>query len=652
MLTISNLSLHFGGRTLFDNIAFQVNSSDTIGLVGRNGSGKSTLLKILAGIQKPDSGNINIPKGYTIGYLPQELKNNSDKTIFDEAATAFAEALALEQELEKLNEAIANHTDYESDEYGDLVERLTEVSHRHELIGAATMERDIEQVLTGLGFKRKDLARPMKEFSGGWQMRVELAKILLAHPDLLLLDEPTNHLDIESIIWLEGFLKSYFGAIILVSHDKALLNNITNRTIEIENSNIYDYKANYDQYLSMRALRREKLIAEKKNQDKYIEQTEQLINKFRAKQSKASFAQSLIKKLDKLDRVELDDEDSTEMKIRFPDPPRSGKVVVNMHNLSKAYGDLQVLKNINLHIERGDKIAFVGKNGEGKTTLSKIIARKEPYDGELEIGHNVSIGYFAQQQADLMDGDITVFQTIDQLATGEMRSRVRGLLGAFLFSGEDVDKKVKVLSGGEKGRLALAKLLLEPVNFLVMDEPTNHLDMRSKEVLKNALNQYEGTLVIVSHDRDFLDGLTSKVYEFSKGNIREYLGDVSYFLSKKQIDNLAQLELKQNDKQKAKIDIAKSDSQISHQAKKQLEKEEKRLKYAIGKCEGTILELELNIKHIELRMNEPDFYENGKETEEVVAKYDTLKRQLEKEMETWTLLCAEMEELAAANGDE
>ena len=650
MLSVSSLSLHFGGRTLFDDIAFQVNPTDRIGLVGRNGSGKSTLLKILAGHQQPDNGSINIPKTYTIGYLPQEIQVKSNETIFKEASKAFEELLKLNEELHQLDEAITSHTDFESDDFANLVERLTDVSHRVEVLGGATMEKQVEQVLTGLGFVQEDLDRPMQEFSGGWQMRVELAKILLAKPDLLLLDEPTNHLDIESIMWLENFLLNYPGSVMLVSHDKALLNNMTNRTIEIEAGSIYDYKANYDKYLELRSQRREKLISEKKNQDKYIEHTEQLINKFRAKKNKAAFAQSLIKKLDKMERVELDDEDNSAIKFRFPEPPRSGKVVLNIEHLSKKYDDHQVLKNIGLSIEKGEKIAFVGKNGEGKTTLSKIIAGKEPYEGKMELGHNVSIGYFAQHQAEMLQDNITVFDTIDQAATGEMRTRVRALLGAFLFSGDDVHKKVKVLSGGEKGRLAMAKLLLEPVNLLILDEPTNHLDMRAKEILKYAIEQFAGTVILVSHDREFLAGLTKKVYEFKDQKIKEYLGDINYFLSKKNLDNLQQLELKSNIKKgKETPEPAEVKSnKDAFEEKKQFEKEERKLRNDIQRAEGEIEMLEKKIAENDKILADPSFYEKEDDSDAFYVKYNELKEKLKNQMDNWEKLNAELEELISS----
>lgn len=638
MLQVSNLSVSFGERYLFDGITFQVGEQERIGLAGRNGAGKSTLLKIIAGMQTQYDGQVQFPKEYSIGYLKQELDAGGDRSVREEAAAAFDELKHLQERLEELTHLIANHTDYQSDAYADLIDELTHVSHRVELLGADKTDKQLEVVLTGLGFQRDWLDRPLRTFSGGWQMRVELAKLLLRQPDLLLLDEPTNHLDIESIIWLEGFLQNYPGSIMLVSHDKRLLDNLTNRTIELELGNLYDYKANYSKYLDLRAERREKLIAEKKNQDRVIKQTEMLIDKFRAKNSKASFAQSLIKKLDKMDRVELDMTDTEGMRLRFPEPPRSGRVMVTVEHLHKYYDQLHVLKGIDFQVERGEKVAFVGKNGEGKTTLGKILAGQENWqEGKVTIGHNVSIGYFAQHQAELVAGNQTILETVENRAPADMRSSVRGLLGAFLFSGDDVYKKTKVLSGGEKARLALACLLLEPVNMLVMDEPTNHLDMVSKDILKKAISEFSGTVIIVSHDREFLAGLTDKTYEFKGGKLKEYLGDVEYFLEKVQVQSLDDLkgQGKQAKAEEQPAAPAAPDQKLSYEARKEKEKEERRLKNQVSKLEKEIADLEGKIALLEVEIHRPDFYDTAKDPAKVFNEYNTLKQQLDTAMEQW-----------------
>ena len=635
---------------MFDEVSFLVNSRDRIGLVGKNGAGKSTLLKILAGAQSSENGSIAKQNDCTLGYLPQEMIYQSGQSVFDEAATAFVEVKQLEHKIESINQALEKRQDHDSQEYLDLIHQLHDCNERYQLLDGYSIHSNIELVLFGLGFERSDLKRLTDEFSGGWRMRIELAKILLQKPSVLLLDEPTNHLDIESIQWLEDFLKNYARALILVSHDKAFLDNITNRTIEISLGKIYDYKTNYSRYVELRAERRALQQAEAKNQEKYIEHTEELINKFRAKKNKAAFAQSLIKKLDKLERVEVDDEDNAGIRFRFPPATRSGKVTVLAEHLRKAYGDKVVLQDLEFSIEREEKIAFVGRNGEGKSTLSKIIVGKETHEGNLQIGHNVDIGYYAQNQAEMLDGEKTVFQTIDDVATGEIRKNVRGLLGSFLFSGDTIDKKVKVLSGGEKSRLAMCKLLLHPYNLLVLDEPTNHLDMRSKDVLKQALINYDGTLVIVSHDRDFLQGLTNKVFEFRNKTIKQHIGDVYDFLASKKIANLGELEIKAAEKlqQAAQLQEQKSqqsEQKLSFEQKKEADKELRKINNQISKTEKEIERLESEIKKMDEVLMDPEKYKEAMKTPNIFQDYEALKVKLEKEMEQWAMLNEQLEKM-------
>ena len=534
MISINKLSIHFTGTDLFNDVSFIIGDKDRIGLVGKNGAGKSTLLKILAGQQEPEKGDIVMTTDQTVGYLPQEMIPDSKKTVFDEALTAFTEALHLESQIKKLTNSISSRTDYETDSYMKLVHQLTDADERFRMIGGNTMQADTEKILLGLGFAKEDFVRLLTEFSSGWQMRVELAKILLKKPDTLLLDEPTNHLDIESIQWLEGFLINYQGAVVLVSHDRAFLDNVTTRTIEITLGKINDYKASYSEYVIQRAERRESQMNAYNNQQKEIEYIEKFVDRFRYKSTKARQVQSRIKLLDKMDIIEVEEMDKSAIHFKFPPAPHSGKVVVEANDLTKKYDEKIVLDKISFAVNKGEKIAFVGKNGEGKTTLSRVIVGEIPYIGEMKLGHQVIIGYFAQNQAAMLDGEKTVFETIDDVAVGDIRPKIRAILGGFLFGAEEIDKKVKVLSGGEKSRLALAKLLLTPVNLLVLDEPTNHLDMQSKDILKNALLQFEGTLIVVSHDRDFLQGLTDKVYEFKRRHIKEYIGDVYDFLRKQE----------------------------------------------------------------------------------------------------------------------
>ncbi len=644
MISVNQLSVQFGGNYLFDEVSFLVNSRDRIGLVGKNGAGKSTLLKILSGAQASETGTIAKQNECTIGYLPQEMVYQSGNSVFDEAATAFKEIRELEHAIEHINEQLATREDHNSTEYYNLIHQLNDKNERFQLLDGYSIHANIELVLFGLGFEREDLTRLTDEFSGGWRMRIELAKILLQKPSVLLLDEPTNHLDIESIQWLEDFLKNYAGALVLVSHDRAFLDTITNRTIEISLGKIYDYKTNYSRYVELRNERRALQQAEAKNQEKYIEHTEELINKFRAKKNKAAFAQSLIKKLDKLERVEVDDEETSSIRFRFPPAPRAGKVVVEAQEVQKKYGDKVIFTGVDFMIERQEKIAFVGRNGEGKSTLSKLIVGKESYEGKLIIGHNTEIGYYAQNQAEMLDGDKSVFETIDEAAVGEIRKNVRGLLGSFLFSGDTIDKKVKVLSGGEKSRLAMCKLLLHPYNLLVLDEPTNHLDMRSKDVLKQALINYDGTLIIVSHDRDFLQGLTNKVFEFRNKSIKQHIGDVYDFLASKKIANLGELEVKAI-AAKAESDERKSENKVSFEQKRENEKELRKISNQISKSEKEIERLELELKQMDEVLMDPEKYKEAMKSSDLFQKYESTKVLLEKEMENWAALNEKLEQV-------
>ena len=543
MISIENLTVQFGGFTLLDEISFVLNKNERIALAGKNGAGKSTLLKLMAGLQQPANGNISYPKEITIGYLPQQMKLSDERTVKEEAALAFEHLKQLEQELEELHQQLAERTDYESDEYQHIIQRSTDVQELLLMSGINDFEAEIEKTLLGLGFNRTDFNRPTREFSGGWRMRIELAKILLQAPDVLLLDEPTNHLDIESIQWLENFLISRTNAVMLVSHDKAFLDNVTNRTIEIVLGDIHDYKVNYSKYLELRKERREQQLRAYENQQKQIQDTEAFIERFRYKATKSNQVQSRIKQLEKIERIEVDEVDNSRLNLKFPPAPRSGSYPVIAENLSKSYGDHLVFSDVTLTINRGEKVAFVGKNGEGKSTLVKCIMNEIDFGGKLELGHNVKIGYFAQNQAQLLDENLTVFETIDYVAVGDIRTKIRDILGAFMFGGEASDKKVKVLSGGERSRLAMIRLLLEPVNLLILDEPTNHLDIASKEVLKKAIREFDSTAIIVSHDRDFLNGLVNKIYEFGGGKVLEHIGGIYDFLSKKKLENLRQLEL-------------------------------------------------------------------------------------------------------------
>tara|TARA_B110000881_G_scaffold218520_1_gene238199 strand:- start:5920 stop:7899 length:1980 start_codon:yes stop_codon:yes gene_type:complete len=602
MLTVTQLGVHFGDRTLFEGLNLFIGKRERIGLVGRNGAGKSTLMHILAGINVPSEGTVSYPNDYMIGYLPQEMDHNELSTVFDESASAFAEIKKLEERIVEITNEISTRLDYESTEYSRLIDELTESNQRLDIIGAGNLEEKIQRILQGLGFKPEDLQRKMGEFSGGWKMRVELAKLLLTNPNLLLLDEPTNHLDIESIEWLEGFLKNYSGAILLISHDRMFLDNLTERTIEISPFRLYDFKAPYTKYQIWREEERDRQLQAQKNQKKYIEETQVLINKFRAKKNKAAFAQSLIKKLDKLEIVDVDSADNAKIKFRFPPAPRTGKVIFDAKGLGKSFNELNVFKGLEFMMARRDKVAFVGKNGAGKTTLTRILLDLESHDGELIKGHNVDIGYYAQNQAEELDGKITVLQTLEAEVTIESKVNLRSMLGSFLFSGEDVDKKVSVLSGGEKARLALCKLLLHPYNVLILDEPTNHLDLKSKTVLKDALENFDGSLIVVSHDRDFLSGLTEFVYEVTPTGLRQYIGDIKIFLHAKHAESIGAYEASKTGERvigkgknsKLENNSKKSDStiKIDYKKKKELEKAIKKVDKKINRLEKSVAEAE------------------------------------------------------------
>ena len=640
MLNIHNLSISFGGEYLFEEISFRLNAGDRVGLIGKNGAGKSTMLRILSKEQEPDSGQIALDKEINIGFLKQDIDFVQGRTVLEEAYEAFTEIKKAERQMDKINAQLAERSDYESDSYNELITELSDLTQHYEIIGGYNYEGDTERVLQGLGFVREDFERLTDTFSGGWRMRIELAKLLLQNNDILLLDEPTNHLDIESIIWLENFLRSYAGAVVIVSHDKMFLDNVTNRTIEISLGRIYDYNTPYSKYLVQRNEIREQQLAAQKNQSKQIEQTEKLIEKFRAKASKASMAQSLIKKLDRIERIEVDEDDNAVMNVRFPVSVQPGKVVIEAETVGKSYGEKEILNDINLLVERGSKIAFVGQNGQGKTTLAKIIIDEIEHTGTLKLGHNVQIGYFAQNQSEYLDGELTIHETMVNAANEKNRSKVRDMLGAFLFRGDEVDKKVKVLSGGERNRLALCKLLLQPFNVLVMDEPTNHLDIKSKNVLKESLKSFEGTLILVSHDRDFLQGLTNTVYEFKNKNIKEYLGDIDFYLDQRKVADLREIEKKDKIQHKEVAD-SKETAKQSYQDQKKL----KSLNNKLSNVEAKINKLEKEIKEIdvELAVNydqtiaAPNFFDT----------YQAKKDELAALMDNWEILQEEIDLLTS-----
>jgi ABC transporter, ATP-binding protein len=633
MLNISNLSISFQGEFLFSDVTFMLNGGNRVGIIGKNGAGKSTLLKILSGELSPDTGTISTDKETKIGYLKQDIDFVQGRSVLQEAYQAFDEIIKIEKEIDSINELLAQRTDYESDEYNILISKLNDYTHHYEILGGYSYKGDTEKILSGLGFKREDFIKLTDSFSGGWRMRIELAKLLLQKNDVLLLDEPTNHLDIESIIWFENFLKNYSGAVAIISHDKMFLDNVTNRTIEIVGGRIYDYPKPYSAFLELRKEMIEQQISAQKNQEKMIQQTEKLIDKFRAKATKASMAQSLIKKLDKIERIEVDVQDNSVMSVQFPVSKQPGKVVLEIDNVSKKYGDKIILKNINLLVERGSKIAFVGQNGQGKTTLAKMIINEIPFDGIIKKGHNVEIGYFAQNQAHYLDKEAIILDIMNNAANDTNRTKVRDILGAFLFRGDDVEKKVKVLSGGERNRLALAKMLLSSFNVLVMDEPTNHLDIASKNVLKQALQLFEGTLIIVSHDRDFLQGLTEKVYEFKDQNIREYLGDIDFYLQQREVSNFREIEKNtQNTKTPSENNTEKI---ISYEA----QKERKKINNQINKIETKITDLEKEIANMDLQISE-----NISISNDFLKNYELKKQELDSLMEEWEELSLKLSE--------
>ena len=642
MISVEGLTVEFGGFTLFDDVSFVVNKKDRIALVGKNGAGKSTMLKIFAGLQSPTSGTVSIPKETTIGYLPQQMQLTDSRTVREEAEQAFGHIQEMEKEIERLNLELAERTDYETESYQKLIDKVTHLSEHFQLMGGSNYHAELERTLIGLGFNRSDFERPTSEFSGGWRMRIELAKLLLRRPDVLLLDEPTNHLDIESIQWLENFIATRANAVILVSHDRAFIDNTTSRTIEIELGSIYDYKVKYSEYVELRKERREQQLRAFENQQKKLADTEAFIERFRYKATKSVQVQSRIKQLEKVERIEVDEVDTAMLSLKFPPAPRSGSYPVIMENVAKRYGDHLIFKDVTLTINRGDKVAFVGKNGEGKSTLVKCIMEQIDYEGKLQLGHNVKIGYFAQNQAQLLDDNLTVFDTIDYVAQGDIRTKIRDILGAFMFGGEASEKKVKVLSGGERSRLAMIRLLLEPVNLLILDEPTNHLDMRSKDVLKDALREFDGTVIVVSHDREFLDGLVDKVYEFGNQRVVEHLGGIYEFLEKKKMDSLRELERStQAASLVADTDVQPTQNKLSYEARKEQSKAIKKVEKAVAEAENKITELEISIAAIEARLATPE----GASDTSLYNDYSSLKKELSDTMDTWTELTMELEEL-------
>lgn len=637
MISVNNVSVAFGGSPLFESISFLINPKDRIGLAGKNGAGKSTMLKLLAMEQSPTSGSIAKPNECKIGYLPQDMKHQTGRTVLEETATAFIEIQILEKRLEEINKELEVRTDYESDAYSKLITDLTDIHARLDIVGAGNRDQEIEKVLRGLGFERKELNRQTSEFSGGWRMRIELGKLLLQKPDVLLLDEPTNHLDIEAIQWLEEYLETYHGSVMLISHDKHFLDSVTNRTIEIVNKKIYDYKANYSKYLILRAERMESQENAAKNQQKIIDQTQVLIDKNRAKASKAAFAQSLIKKLERMERVQIDDVETGAIRFKFPQPAHSGKIVLTIENAGKEYDGKRIFSDANFIITKGEKIGLVGRNGEGKSTMMKMIGKKISFDGTVQLGHSVFPGYFEQDQEEKLDVNKTVFETIDDLAVGDVRKQIRGLLGSFLFQNDDIDKKVKVLSGGERGRLALCKLLLEPYNLLMLDEPTNHLDIRSKEVLKNALMEYEGTMIIVSHDRDFLTGMCTKLYEFREGKVKEHLCDITEFMELRKLERMDELKSSIAVKEEPKkVKVVEPTENVEK------EKQQKQIKSKISKAENDIEVLEKQIADWDTKLSDTTFYTEMTKDQNFFNNYNATKAKLDAKMKEWEDLCEEL----------
>lgn len=642
MISVEGLRVEFGGFTLFDDVSFVINKKDRIALVGKNGAGKSTMLKILAGLQSPTGGVVSIPKETTIGYLPQQMQLKDIRTVREEAEMAFDHIHDMEREINLLNEQLAERTDYESEAYHKIIDKVTHLSEQFQMMGGSNYHAELERTLIGLGFLREDFDRPTSEFSGGWRMRIELVKLLLRRPDVLLLDEPTNHLDIESIQWLENFIATRANAVILVSHDRAFIDNTTSRTIEIELGHIYDYKVKYSDYVVLRKERREQQLRAYENQQKKLADTEAFIERFRYKATKSTQVQSRIKQLEKIERIEVDEIDTAMLNLKFPPAPHSGSYPVIAEEVSKSYGDHLIFEHVNLTIKRGEKVAFVGKNGEGKSTLVKCIMNEIPFEGSLKLGHGVKIGYFAQNQAQLLDDNMTVFDTVDYVAQGDIRTKIRDILGAFMFGGEASEKKVAVLSGGERSRLAMIRLLLEPVNLLILDEPTNHLDMRSKDVLKNALKDFDGTVIVVSHDREFLDGLVEKVYEFGNKRVVEHLGGIYEFLERKKMQNLQELEVSANKATEAAADEnVPTQNKLSYEARKELNKAIKKQEKLIAESEKKIEELETSIADLEAKLATPE----GASDTTLYTQYADLKKTLSETMDLWTEQTMELEEM-------
>lgn len=659
MISIQNLSVEFSAKALFDNINYVINKKDKIALVGKNGAGKSTMLKIIAGLQKPTSGNVAVPNDTSIAYLPQQMELNDHRTVVEEVRQAFSHIDRMHEQIDEINASLIERTDYESDDYQRLIDRLTTLTERLAMEESENREAEMEKTLMGLGFKRSDFNRPTAEFSGGWRMRIELAKLLLRHPDVLLLDEPTNHLDIESIQWLESFLTAKANAVVLVSHDRAFIDNVTSRTIEISMGKIYDYSVNYSKYVVLHRERIEQQMRAYLNQQKQIQETEDFIERFRYKATKAVQVQSRIKQLAKIDRIEVDEVDTSRLNLRFPPAPRSGDYPLILDNVGKRYGDHQVFDHATFTIKRGEKVAFVGKNGEGKSTLVKCIMNEIPFTGSLKVGHNVKIGYFAQNQAQMLDGDITVFDTIDRVAVGDIRTKIRDILGAFMFGGEASDKKVKVLSGGEKTRLAMIRLLLEPVNLLILDEPTNHLDMKTKDILKQAIRDFNGTVIVVSHDREFLDGLVEKVYEFGDGKVKECLGGIYEFLEKKKLASLAELELSKSptpykDSKDNKQPQAQPAQNTVNEIKSAPAQPKPRLSYAeqrerdkiIRRAEKKVSEAETEVSRLELELAEIEqSIAHGETDNEIFTRHQETSKKLDNAMSLWELASMELDGL-------